>query len=583
MLKKQLIILALLNSYLFSAEVDLLHNKLLNGSAYISSQCYTKTEDSKNKNLLHNPCYTCHTKNKEPNYTFSDDDLQIAYDFPAPAFKNPWTNLFKDRTKEVSKISDKEILEYINKSNYIKDNKIILREKLKKIPKKWDYNKNSKWDGFIPDCYFNFDNEGFDKDPKGNYTGWRSFAYRPFLGTFWPTNGSTDDVIIRLGEDFRLDENGKFNKEVYKLNLSIVESLIKQADVKIDATDEKRYGFDINQNGKLDIANKIVFKWNQPKYNNDTFKISDFSMTYVGKAKKLLEENRLMIAPGLYPIQTEFLHTVRYIGVDEDEKIVMAPRMKELRYGKKVRWHSYSELKNLGLSKLKGKNDNPDRLDEFLGDAELGVYNALGWKYQGFIEDVEGDLRPQSYEETIFCMGCHNNIGAIADSTFVFQRKLEGNSFQNGWYHWSQKGLEGIKDRLLKNGDTEYVQYLKVNNAGDEFRQNEEIMEKFFVKDWEKDEKNIQKDLLEKLENPKAYQKQYWKVKKDEIEKLKKDITHLILPSPERSLQLNKAYKVIVDEQSFAKGRDPHIKPILNVHKEIKDGQKTQLEKVLNE
>ena len=404
-----------------------------------------------------------------------------------------------------------------------------------------------------------------------------------FWGTFWPTNGSTDDVIIRLGKDFRVNEKGEFDKEVYNLNLSIVEALIKQADIKIDATDENKYGFDMNQNGKLDIAEKIVFKWIQPKYDNETFKISGFSMTYVGKAKKLLEENRLNIAPGLYPIQTEFLHTVRYIGVDKEEKIVMAPRMKELRYGKKVRWHTYSELKNLGLSKLKGKNDNPDRLDEFLGDAETGLYNALGWKYQGFIEDINGELRPQSYEETFFCMGCHNNIGAIADSTFVFQRKLGRDSFQKGWYHWSQKGLEGIKDRLLENGDTEYVQYLKVNNAGDEFRQNKEVMEKFFVKNWEKDEKNIQKDLLEKLENPEAYQKQYWKLKKEEIEKLKNDISHLILPSPKRALQLNKAYKVIVDEQSFALGRDSHIKPILNVHKELKDGQKTQLEKVSND
>jgi hypothetical protein len=121
MLKKQLIILILLNSYLFSLEVDLLQNKLLNSSPYITSQCYTKTKDD--KNLLHNPCYSCHSKNKEPNYTMGDDDLQEAYDFPGPALKNPWTNLFKDRTKEVSKISDKEILDYINKSNYIKTKK----------------------------------------------------------------------------------------------------------------------------------------------------------------------------------------------------------------------------------------------------------------------------------------------------------------------------------------------------------------------------------------------------------------------------------------------------------------------------
>jgi len=564
---------------LFTSSLFAMHNE----SAYISSQCYTNTINDINNNILHNPCYTCHTKNKEPNFTYGDDDLQIEYAFPSSALKNPWSNLFKDRTKEVAKISNKEIEEYINTNNYLKNNQIILKQKLQNIQTNWDYNKNGKWDGYIPDCYFNFNNEGFDKDPDGNYTGWRSFAYRPFLGTFWPTNGSTDDVTIRLDKVFMEDENGDFDLEIYKLNLSIVESLIKQEDITIDPIDENKYDYDMDQNEKLNIANKIVFKWTQPTYNNDTFKISNFSMSYVGKAKKLLENNDYMIAPGLYPKNTEFLHTVRYVGVDKNENIVMPARMKELRYGKKVRWHSYSELKNLGLSKVKGKNDNPDRLDQFLGDEEIGLYNALGWRYQGFIEDKKGELRPQNKEETLFCMGCHNNIGAIADSTFVFQRKLGSESFQKGWYHWGQKGLKGISDKPLKNGDTEYAQYLKINNAGDEFRQNNEVMEKFFVKGWQKDEKNIKKDHKEKLKNPNLYQKQYWKVKKDEIEKLKKDISHLILPSPKRAMNLNKAYKVIVDEQSYIYGRDTHIKPFVNLHKELKSDQETKLIKTDNQ
>ncbi len=572
-----------LNTSLFSIDVNLKHNKILNESAYISSQCYTKTEDIKNKNLLHNPCYSCHTKNKEPNFSIKDDDLQMAYDFPTSALTNPWKNLFKDRTKQVEKISDEAILKYINSNNYSKNNQIILSNKLRNIPQSWDYNNNGKWDGYIPDCNFQFDEEGFDKDINNNYSGWRSFAYRPFLGTFWPTNGSTDDVIIRLDKVFMQDKIGKFNLEVYKLNLSIVESLIKQADVEIDLTDERKYGFDINQNGKLDMAKKIVFKWVQPKYNSQTYKISNFSMTYVGYAKKLLEENKYLIAPGLYPVGTEFLHSVRYIGLDKKDNIVMAPRMKELRYGKKISWKTYYELRNTGIEEIKEKDDFPDKVDKFLGNSEIGLYNALGWRYQGFIEDKQGELRPQSYEETYFCMGCHNNIGAIADSTFAFQRKLEGNHFRKGWYHWTQQGLKNITDKLLSNGDTEYVQYLKTNNAGDEFRQNQEVMKKFFIKDWERDTQNIQKDLVLKLENPNMYQKQYWKVKKSEIEKLKNDISHLILPSKKRAIMLNKAYKVIVDEQSYIYGRDGHIKPLINVHKEVESGQMTQLEKVSNE
>jgi hypothetical protein len=171
-------------------------------------------------------------------------------------------------------------------------------------------------------------------------------------------------------------------------------------------------------------------------------------------------------------------------------------------------------------------------------------------------------------------------LGALADSTFVFQRKFEKGTHKDGWYHWSEKGFENIADLLLPNGEGEYERYLKNNNAGDEFRDNEEVMEKFFVKGWEEDEENIQKDLLAKLENPDVVLKQHWKLKSDALEKLKNDISYLLLPSPKRALNLNKAYKVIVDEQSYIYGRDAHIKPVQNVHKSVYDGQMTQLEKI---
>jgi hypothetical protein len=43
---------------------------------------------------------------------------------------------------------------------------------------------------------------------------------------------------------------------------------------------------------------------------------------------------------------------------------------------------------------------------------------------------------------------------------------------------------------------------------------------------------------------------------------------------------LNKAYKIIVDEQSYIYGRDAHVKPSTNVHQEVKIDQKTGLEAV---
>ena len=307
----------LIISSLFSNEIDFKSINPINKTAYIPSQCYTKTVDENNENILYNPCFSCHIKNKEPNFTLSDADLQEAYDFPKDALKNPWINLFKDRTNEVKKISDDEILKYIRIDNYKNsDGEIILKSKLEDLKDEWDTNNNKKWDGYIPDIYFNFDEEGFDKNKNNEFTGWRVFAYQPFLGTFWPTNGSTDDVMIRLSRAFQTDENGNFDLEIYKLNLSIIEALIKQKTIDINEVDEKKYGVDLNQNGVLDLSKQVVFKWEKPKQKD---KLKKFSMSYLGMAKKLLESNELLIAPGLYPIGTEFAHTVRYIDVDKND------------------------------------------------------------------------------------------------------------------------------------------------------------------------------------------------------------------------------------------------------------------------
>jgi len=223
----------------------------------------------------------------------------------------------------------------------------------------------------------------------------------------------------------------------------------------------------------------------------------------------------------------------------------MAPRMKELRYARKKSWITYAELSNATLTDIKEKDAFPDRLRTIIGNSEYGVLNNIGWIYQGFIEDARGELRPQNYEETQYCIGCHSGIGAIADSTFVFQRKFDKSHFQNGWYHWAQdaKGLENIAEPKRADGKGEYSQYLEVNHAGDEFRANDEVMERFF---------DDNGSLIE-----------------SEAGKIKDDIAYLLYPSVSRAKALNKAYKIIVEEQSFIYGREAHIAPLTNVHSEI--------------
>jgi hypothetical protein len=539
------------DTYRETAQVftDVTTMSVVNKGAYVPSQCYTKTEDGAGNK--HNPCFSCHINSEEPNYV-DDWDLQESYDFGEYTGTNRWTNLFKDRSEAVADISDETIAAYVQTDNYLDTNgNIILAGALTHLPGQWDNDDDGKWSGFIPDCYFHFDEEGLDRDAGGRYTGWRAFAYYPFLGTFWPTNGSTDDVLIRLPDVMRQNAAGTFDKRTYVLNLAIIEALIKRRDVMIDPVDEADFGVDLNQNGVYDTADTVVFRWVAPKYDFANKKYYDYSMYYVGRAKAAQIDNALHMAPGLYPEGTEFLHTVRYIDVDENGSTGIGTRMKELRYGKKTDWNTYPQLSNATQADIKEKDDFPDRLRTIVGNAERGLRTGLGWTYQGFIEDKDGFLRPQTYEETLNCIGCHSGIGAIADSTFAFPRKFDYAQTQHGWYHWSQYGMEGAAEPQLGDGRYEYELYLEANGAGDEFRENDEVMAKFF---------DANGSLIG-----------------SEAQKIRTDISYLLFPSAKRALELNKAYKVIVDEQSFIYGRDAHVQALENVHREVAPATSTNV------
>jgi hypothetical protein len=59
---------------------------------------------------------------------------------------------------------------------------------------------------------------------------------------------------------------------------------------------------------------------------------------------------------------------------------------------------------------------------------------------------------------------------------------------------------------------------------------------------------------------------------------LKNDISYLLAPSVQRAVELNKAYKIIVEEQSYIYGRDAHVTPVVNVHKELPINDVTGIE-----
>ena len=114
--------------------------------------------------------------------------------------------------------------------------------------------------------------------------------------------------------------------------------------------------------------------------------------------------------------------------------------------------------------------------------------------------------------------------------------------------------MKNIKEPLTRDGRKEYELYLKENHAGDEFRSNEEVMQKFFNSD----------GTLNALE----------------AAKVSDDISYLLLPSVQRAKELDKAYKIIVEEQSYIYGRDAHVAPVENVYKELEIDSKTEINAV---
>jgi hypothetical protein len=235
---------------------------------------------------------------------------------------------------------------------------------------------------------------------------------------------------------------------------------------------------------------------------------------------------------------------VPFAATDADKRAVLASE------GFQMNGQTYADLEEGALAEVKEDHDFPNRLPIFDGDAETGLANGVGWRLQAFIEDRDGALRPQSFEETVFCVGCHGGIGATDDSTFALSRKLDQPA--GGWFHWSRRGLAGVADPERGDGSGEYAGYLRQNGAGDEFRANDEAIAAFFEPDGTLDD--------------------------DALAKLREDVASLLYPSRRRALDLDKAYRTIVIDQDFVRGRDPLLAPATNVHRAVEQNQPTGID-----
>ncbi|NEX19962.1 hypothetical protein G3480_06485 [Thiorhodococcus mannitoliphagus] len=503
--------------------------RLRNQVAYVVPQCYVLPRGP--DGALRNPCYLCHQRGQLPNY-IDDSGFQQTFEMASAALRNPWSNLFEDRSERIAKIDDSWMRDYVRGSNYrASDGRLILAARLEALPQDWDLDQDGTWNGYLPDTYFRFDDQGFDLDPEGAPTGWRAFAYYPLPGTSWPTNGSAGDVLIRLADAFRRDADGKLDSQIYALNLAIVEALIKRADVAIDPADERALGVDLDKDGQLGTATVIRYDWAP---------LEGRSMSYVGMAAQAQRAGRLHLAAGLYPEGTELLQSLRYLDVDDQGHVRPAARMKELRYARKNAWYSYAELKGIAdRENAERREAENDVVKQAPGDYERGLF-AQGWVYQGFIEDARGQLRPQTQEETLYCMGCHGGIGVTTDTTFALARKLDSKTPGQGWGHWSQRDGFRVAEPVVEieglGAQPEYSHFLMATRSGSDFLVNTELEARFFDD--------------EGRPRPHAF------------ERLHQDISVALLPSPERAIRLNKAYRTIVEDQGFVRGREVNLAPI---------------------
>jgi hypothetical protein len=468
---------------------------LYNREAPIPPQCYTRTEGA------HNPCYVCHqdaVAGREN--VMNDGDLQAQYSFSETGAINHWRNLFEDRSARVARISDAEILRWIDDDNY------------SELPARL---RTAGFQGWIPDLAHlelgaaAFDGEGFARDGSG----WVAINYKPFPSTFWPTNGSTDDVMIRLPDEFRRDARGRESRDVYLANLSILEMNIKGlAEVSTWPIDERAVGIDLDGDGKLAQSRRAR--------NRDR---------YAGGAAQVVVE------PTVYPRGTEFLHTVRYLGIAPDGSIGYSRRMKEVRYMRRWLAATRDQLRSGYESEAIEKNKG--ELPSYLNFGHEGLASRMGWQLSGFIEDRAGRLRANTYEEQMFCMGCHNSIGSTIDKTFSFARKRDG---VGGWGYVELRGMPDAPNRGEQRG--EIATYLERVGGGSEFRSNAEMQARWYLPDGRVNAAAVSAAA---------------------------DVYALITPSRARALQLNKAYRVLVEDQSFLFGRDATIQPPGNVYDSV--------------
>jgi len=231
--------------------------------------------------------------------------------------------------------------------------------------------------------------------------GWRAFKWKP-SELAWPRyNGRIQQNWVRLPDRFQRSADGAYDRETYQRNLDLLVEVLR---------------------GNVGDG------------------------TYLGLAQ---DEK---VIPYRFPAGTEVLHYLYYL--DPTQPGMKAKRIKEVRWNIK----SVPEQYNQAFFAFVGTKEKAYSLTYREGGPKAAaayglVYNEDGWDIIAFIEDPQGDLRPQTSQELSQCLGCHSGrMSSIIDSHWnSLQRKLPG---EQGWTLQDYQGIPDYYNAYLGRGET---------------------------------------------------------------------------------------------------------------------------------
>jgi len=438
--------------------------KALSGAPYVPSfnedpaipaQCWIETGYG-----TQNACKYCHTnylarEKHGNNFPIAED--QLRYSFPTPALNRiAWRNIthpeeLVDRLSQqgipVPDPEDPALLDYVRSDNWrsaykrarangdlswsndgLENHPLRLFPALDPNNLYPDQGSNSTEDG----RHGYIDPQGFIRDRSNGFTGWRAVNFFPYA-IFTPLSGSVSGIYLRLPKIF-MTRKGKFSRSVYLENLELLEMNIKNRLAKA-------------------VSN------------------------YVGDA------GQVKIRKGFYPVGTEFAHPLHYVDLSADGETgvsldglsgqagsdyefpgTRSKHVKEIRY--LYKWKNVG-IEDISDEAMKTETKRPWVIGR---EGQGWIDNKMGWLLAAYIENRAGQLRAQTTEELIQCLGCHSSVGNTIDSVWSFQRKLPGSK---GWsemdygnYRSERKTATHLPDYINHNVELGEYQYFLYSVVG---------------------------------------------------------------------------------------------------------------------